>query len=502
MPAITAELPTAPEPAMPEGPSGQPAWVTLASGPPPGPDQRLPTRRRMLMRLGAPAAAVLVVVVVGASWAAGSLAEREAVNDAAHTTNLLATSVVQPALQDGLLSGDAAAVAAFDGVVRKRVLPAGIVRVKLWRPDGTVVYADDARLIGQRFTLADDQREALASPQTRAEVSDLERSENEFERYGGKLLEVYRPVWTPSGAELLFEIYGDYAPVQDRAFDLWRGLAGVLASSLLLLLALLAPVLWRLLERLGAARAQREDLLLRAVDASDRERRRIAADLHDGPVQDLVASALAVSGAAEQARRDGRPDVAAPMLEAAATVRASVASLRTLLVDLYPAHLADAGLAAALADLARPLTARGMEVSLDVDEAAIAQLDANAQKAIHRVARECLRNVVRHASARQVALSLALTTDADDAGGIASAVRAGPDIGPLAARRDATRCVVMRIDDDGVGFDPSAVPGPERHLGVHLAADLATELGATLRLASAPGHGTHWVLVVPTRDRP
>ncbi len=262
----------------------------------------------MLLQLGATAAVVLLLVLVGASWAASRLAEREAVNDAAHTTNLLALTVVQPALQDGLVDGAPAAVAAFDRVVRERVLPAGIVRVKLWRPDGTVVYADDGRLVGQRFTLADDQREALSSPQTRAEVSDLDRSENEFERYGGKLLEVYRPVWTPSGSELLFEVYGDYAPVQSRAFDLWRGLAGVLTTSLLLLLVLLAPVVWRLLERLESAREQREDLLRRAVDASDRERRRIAADLHDGPVQDLVASSLAVAGAAARAgAQDGAP---------------------------------------------------------------------------------------------------------------------------------------------------------------------------------------------------
>ncbi|WP_207555768.1 sensor histidine kinase [Intrasporangium flavum] len=483
---------------LPPGASAPPVRTTLASGPPPVADQRLPTRRRLLVRLAATVAAVLVLVVAGASWAASRLAEREAVNDAAHTTNLLATSVVQPALRDGLLTADSAAVAAFDRVVRDRVLPAGIVRVKLWRPDGTVVYADDARLVGQRFALADDQREALSSPQTRAEVSDLERSENEFERYGGKLLEVYRPVWTPSGAELLFEVYGDYAPVQDRAFELWRGLSGVLATSLLLLVALLAPVLWRLLERLEAARAQREDLLRRAVDASDRERRRIAADLHDGPVQDLVASALAVSGAAERVRADGRPELAAPMVEAAATVRGSVASLRTLLVDLYPARLADAGLVAALTDLARPLSARGIEVAVDVDPAAVAQLAPGAQQTLHRVARECLRNVVRHASARHVTLSVALGADADGA-----APTAGADSVSASATGEPgiDGTVVMRIEDDGVGFDPAAVAARQGHLGLHLVADLATELGATLQVCSAPGWGTSWLLVLPVGGR-
>ncbi|GAA2743896.1 hypothetical protein GCM10009868_19460 [Terrabacter aerolatus] len=456
-----------------------PGWTTLADGPAPTREGRLPTRRRMLLQLGATAIVVPVVVVLGASWAASRLAEREAVNDAAHTTNLLALTVVQPTLQDGLLVGDATAVAAVDRVVRERVLPAGIVRVKLWRPDGTIVYADDARLVGQRFTLAEDQREALSSPQTRAEVSDLARSENEFERYGGKLLEVYRPVWTPSGSQLLFEVYGDYAPVQNRAFDLWRGLAGVLTTSLLLLLALLAPVLWRLLERLESARAQREDLLRRAVDASDRERRRIAADLHDGPVQDLVASSLAVSGAAARVGAEGRRDLEGTMTEAATTVRGSVASLRTLLVDLYPDRLADAGLAAALSDLARPLTARGIAVDVEVDHAATEALGPAAQQAVHRVARECLRNVVRHAEASHVRLRLGLEDG------------------------DRVRPVVLRVEDDGNGFDPALQPPAAGHLGLRVVADLASDLGAVLRVRSAPGHGTEWLLALPaTGEQP
>jgi len=437
----------------------------------------------MVVQLGIAALAVFVVVVVGASFAASRLAEREAVNDAAHTTNLLALAVVQPVLQDALLSGDTAAYDALDQVVRERVLPNGIVRVKLWAPDGRIVYADETRLVGQQFTLGDDQRATLAQPQTRAEVSDLNRSENEFERYGGKLLEVYRPVWTPSGSELLFEVYGDYGPVSARAFDLWRGLAGVLASSLLLLLVLMAPIIWRLLDRLGAAQAQRESVLRASVEASARERRRIAADLHDGPVQDLVASSLAVSGAAESARADGRVHLASTITDAASTVRASVASLRSLLVDIYPERLADAGLAAAVADLARPLAGRGIDVVVDVDEAQAARLGEAAQQVAHRVARECLRNVVRHADARHVVIRLA-AADAADA----------------AEPPDPRRPVVLGITDDGVGLDPAHLPGVEGHFGVRVLADLATDVGAVLRVRSAPGLGTQWQLALPVEE--
>jgi hypothetical protein len=115
-----------------------------------------------------------------------------------------------------------------------------------------------------------------------AEVSNLDRPENKFERGRGKLLEVYRPVWTPAGQPLLFETYSPYQQVTQRAGQLWRGFAGITISGLLIMVALLLPILWRLLNRISGAQRQREVLLQRAVDASEEERRRIAGTLHDG----------------------------------------------------------------------------------------------------------------------------------------------------------------------------------------------------------------------------
>ncbi len=490
-PAATADGPVG----MPAHPADEPGtgigdWWVLADGAPVSPVHPLPSPRRLLLHMGLAVLAVFALVMVGSSFAASRLAEREAVNDAAHTTNLLAVSLVQPALSDALLAGEPTAYASLDRVVRENVLPNGIVRVKLWSPDGTVVYADERRLVGQRFALGEEQKDTLARPQTRAEVSDLDRLENEFERYGGKLLEVYRPVWTPSGQELLFEVYGDYGPVQARAFDLWRGLAGVLASSLLLLLVLLAPIIWRLLERLQTAQRHREALLRRAVEASDGERRRIAADLHDGPVQDLVASSLAVSGAAEAARSGGHGALARTISEAGSTVRSSVASLRSLLVEIYPARLADSGLEAALSDLARPLVGRGVDVLVDVDVRAAELLDPLMQQVVHRVVRECLRNVVKHAGASRVQIRLSVVETPGPAG-------ARHDGGADGDPGDVAHPVSLAVDDDGVGFDPGSLSDRPGHFGVRVLADLASDVGGVLRVSSAPGRGTRWRLALP-----
>ncbi len=445
-------------------------WTTLADGAARDPEPPLPQPRRMIAQLALAAGAVFVLIMLASSWAVSRLAEREAVNDTANTTNLLAMSVVQPALRDALLTGDPAAYDDLDRVVRRNVLPNGIVRVKLWTPDGLVVYADERRLVGQRFPLAPEQLDALASPRTKAEVSNLARSENQFERGGGRLLEVYRPVWTPSGAELLFEVYGDYASVETRAQGLWRGFAGLLTTSLLLMLVLLAPILWRLIERLGAAQRQREQLMRTAVDASELERRRIAADLHDGPVQDLVASSLVVAGAVESVRAEGREQLANRLAQVAGTVRSSVASLRSLLVDLYPASLAAAGLAAALTDLTRPLAARGVQVDLRTEPAAVGRLHETVQQIVYRVTRECLGNVVRHAGATRVDVALAHDPT------------------------HPTHPVLLTIDDDGAGFGPGAPPVTEGHFGTRVLTDLAREAGAVLEVAAAPGAGVHWRL--------
>jgi len=443
-------------------------WVTVSR---PRPEQaaELPVHpRRVLLQLLVGLVAVLVVVGVLGSWAAQRLAEREAVNDAANTADVLAGAVISPALTDALADGNASAVSAFDAVVRQRVLGPGIVRVKLWSPAGTVVYADEPQLVGRTFSLSPEQRAALADPQTKAEVSNLESSENQFES-GGRLLEVYRPVWTPDGRQLLFETYSPYEPVQQRSSQLWRGFAGVTVSSLLLLVVLMAPILWRLLSRLSQAQRQRERILERTVEASDTERRRIAAALHDGPVQELVATSFLAAGAAAQATAEGDARASAQLHRLARSVRSNIRVLRSLLVDIYPPTLAGAGLTSALSDLAESAASRGLAVQLQVAAEADVRLSDGEERLVYRVAQECLRNAARHAAPGTARVNLAWQEDR----------------------------VLLDVIDNGPGFDLALLAEPaDDHFGLRVLADLATDAGATLQVASAPGAGTHWRLAL------
>jgi len=426
-----------------------------------------------MLQVGLVALLVISLVAGGSVILARRTAEREAVNGATQATDLLADAVVQPVLDDALLSATPdVALAALDKVVRKQVLGHSVVRVKLWTPQGRIVYSDERRLIGTTFSLGAEERGALTTPTTQAEVTELQRPENQYERGQGKLLEVYRPVWTPTGQALLFETYTRFQAVAERTTQLWRGFAGIMVSSLLLLVVLLLPVLWALLDRLRRGQRQREQLLQHAVDASTEERQRIAGTLHDGVVQELAATSFAVTAAADQADSLGQPQLAERIRGAAGTVRTSIGGLRSLLVDIYPPSLRAAGLVAALTDLAAAARSRDIDVRLDFPDSAVALgLDARGERLIFRVAQECLRNVTRHAAARAVDLRLAAEGDT----------------------------VILQVEDDGLGFDLDAARdvAQEGHFGLRLLPDLASQSGATLRVATAPGAGTKWRLEVP-----
>ena len=110
---------------------------------------------------------------------------------------------------------------------------------------------------------------------------------------------------------------------------------------------------------------------MRAVEASADERRRIAADLHDGPVQDLAGVSYSLDAAARRA-----PALADTLRDSAATTRAALRQLRSLLVEIHPPNLRSAGLESALSDLLAPLAAAGAEPQLDVEDGLALGTDA------------------------------------------------------------------------------------------------------------------------------
>ena len=178
-------------------------------------------------------------------------------------------------------------------------------------------------------------------------------------------------------------------------------------------------------ERLRRGDRERAALLRRALDASDLERRRLAADLHDGVVQDLTAVSLSVAAAGRRLDGVADPKTVGELADSAESARQSVGTLRSMLVEVYPPNLAALGLPAALRGLVDAAVARGLDAELEIDER-LPRPDG-AEALLFRAAQEGLRNAAAHAGADSVTVSRG-----------------------HGRRHDAW----VEVADDGRGFDP------------------------------------------------
>ncbi|MBZ9714732.1 sensor histidine kinase [Deinococcus multiflagellatus] len=199
--------------------------------------------------------------------------------------------------------------------------------------------------------------------------------------------------------------------------------------------------------------------------AGELERARLARELHDSVAQALYGITLG----AKTARATLERDPARTRQSLDYTIRLAeggVSEMKALLFSLRPDALEEGGLVAALTQHAHALEARhGLTVHADLR--AEPDLDPDAQAAAYRVAQEALHNVVKHARAAQVWLSLSQTGD----------------------------MVTLHVRDDGRGFDPGAQG--RGTLGQRSMRERASGAGGTLVVDSAPGQGSAVTLTLP-----
>ena len=416
---------------------------------------------------------VLSAIGVVLALALRQTATTQAIQDSVTLTRLEADNVVGPVLLDeALVPGRA--YDALNRVVRQRVLGQQIVRVKIWDASGRIVYSDDASLVGARFPLASDDLAVLRTGGASATVSDLANAENKDEKQYGRLLQVYLGVQTPAGQRLMFETYQPYQTIIDASRRTWLTSLPVLLGGLMLLYLVQAPLAYRMARRLKRSQDEREALLFGTLAASDRERATIAADLHDGVVQGLSGASYSLSAAAERARDDD-PGAAQVMDETAKDLRRWMRELRSLVVTITPPALHIQGLAVSLADLAATLDVRGVGVTVDVT--GTERLDETTETLVYRAAQEAVRNIVRHADASCVTLSVARDSTISGHG---------------------EEVLVLRVRDDGRGFQPGDTTARSRgSVGLELLSSIVTSHGGTLTVVAAPGQGTELVLQVP-----
>jgi len=411
---------------------------------------------------------VLLLVGVVGVVVLRRVATEQAMADARDLTAHSA-AIVQPRIEDSIARIDPAAEVRVAGVVADAVLHYPVVGVRLWTPDGDVVYADTSgtELIGKHYAAAVRGLDHLPPGQVDVRTADLTTPQNAYLADGGPLLDSFTPVTSRGGQPLLFEVLQRSSSVTQSERDLLTTFAPVLLVALLAFAVLLIPLTWGLATRLQRAAADRARLLQESIELTDRERRRIAADLHDGPVQELAGLAMHLSA---KAARESDEDRATSLKDASESVRSSVRTLRSAIVGIYPPNLDAEGLGQALSDLTARLPAHGVEVSLEMDEPL--GYGPAVDRLLFRACQEGLRNVGSHASAKHVDVSV--------------------------RREGSTAVLVVQDDGTGVVDGESARARQDGHVGLELLRSLVRDAGGDLTLRPADGGGTSLRVEVPT----
>jgi PAS domain S-box-containing protein len=225
------------------------------------------------------------------------------------------------------------------------------------------------------------------------------------------------------------------------------------------------------------AEEERRRLLARLYEVLEGQHQRLAADLHDSHVQTQAAIGLKL----DQARlRLGPTTVAATRAlldELRDDVAAEVAALRRTIGALRPLVLDQRGLAAAIGELAAATRVRAALAACTVTDGLDGErLDPGVEAVLFRVAQQALANVEQHAAARHVRLRLEWS-------------------GPW---------VVLGVDDDGCGFEPSHVEVLPGHQGFGLTSmrERVQAIGGQLTVASRLGRGTRVQARVPAEPDP
>lgn len=434
---------------------------------------------------------VLVVgmLVIG-SWV-GQTIERGVVNRMGGVTSLYVDSFVAPHLQQLLYTDvlDQAQRTVLDGLLAETPLGQRIVAFKIWDRTGRILYSTDAAMIGRRFPIGEGLAQALTG-NVHSEVSDLSQGENVFEnRKWTHLIETYCPIHADKLGTVIAaaEFYQttDELNVEIRAAQLKSWL--VVAATMLIMYLFIVGIVRRGSQTIEIQRRQLNDKVTelsalaaqnaklhsnvrraaaRTTDLNERFLRRIAADLHDGPAQDLSFALMRFESIAYVCGNcppgaDGRNSPGDSFREAHTALRSALAELRSISLGLQLPDLdrlrSDAIAGRAVRDFEEKT---GAMVTLTTTSEQ-SETSTSVKITLYRLIQESLANGYRHGGGCDQRVDL---THADGR-------------------------LMLTVSDKGVGFDPRQTDAKE-HLGLEGMRERVEILGGSFQLQTAPGQGT------------
>jgi len=424
--------------------------------------------RQAVIRFLLGSVAALLILAAGTAVVGNRVAKEESLREARAVAKLLAQRVAAPLVDDAFRRGDPQAVQRLQTAMHERLRDGSILHIKLWDPDGTVLWSDESNLIENQYPIDPEDRELFGTTKATAEVSSLDKAENVNERDQSKLLEVYAGARDASGRPILFEAYLPLDTLHRQELAIITGVLPVGIGGLVLFALAVLPMAIRLSRRIERHEAERSKMMRHALVASELERRRIAQELHDGVIQDMAGICFALPTVASQLPDDAGGREARSTVESVTElVQKDATALRSMLLELYPPDLGGPGFAMAVRDVARSATEQGVAVDVDID----ADLSVREEVATlaYRVIREGLRNVVKHSGARN------------------ARVRVGRQ----------QEVLLVTVDDDGRGIRDGAT-AEAGHVGLQLLQDTVSDVGGSVDLVPGSSGGAVLRASIPT----
>ncbi len=342
-----------------------------------------------------------------------------------------------------------------------QLLGGDTLRVKLWSPEGEVLYSDSATLIGQTFAPSAARDQAFAGDVT-VRTPDLERPENAQDRDLGPLREFYIPVVGQTGAvAAVFEVYEDSRPLDATVASTRRIVWASIAVGLSILLLFIISLGIANARVMTGRTREAERQLTALVAAREDERHRIVGSLHDDIGQPLYRVLMGIQGSRSQLESDSPVGSELERLED--LLRNVDGTLRTELRLLHHGSVEQLGLGTLLEELAERTTAEtDLVVSIDLEEHD--RLPVPHRAALFRAAREGVTNARKHSGARTVTITV----------------------------RNGAGRVLLDVEDDGRGM--TGAPG----LGLATTRERLEAIGGGLTVTHRRGVGTLFRAWVPT----
>lgn len=455
---------------------------------------RLRTRMRRLSlarRFMIASLLTLVSGMAGIGWWLGRQIEEGVVNRTAATTALYVDSFISPLVMVLVAQPTSSPEhsAALGQLLRETPLGQQIAAFKIWAPGGRILYSANPGSVGQVFPIEGNLARALDGA-VAARISELEAAENVLERgTNARLLEIYSPVREHNTGRVIAvaEFYQRIDDLQHEVATAQRRSWLLVATITLGMYVLLAGFIGRASTTITHQQSELSDQVARLTELlqqnqvlhervrraaarttalNERYLRRISADLHDGPAQDLGLALLHLDAVAtrhqactctpgsEQARQN-LDIIAASLSRAMQEIRAISAGLS--LPQLTSLSLAETLRRVVRTHERRTGTVVALHSDISVDDASLP-----VKITVYRFVQEALQNAYRHA------------------GGVGQEVRAASSGEQLS----------VEVTDRGPGISDGSLSDNEQHLGLVGLRERVESLGGTFSIESRPGHGT------------